>query len=310
MIIDATLFQENENIIIGVSGGLDSIALLHCLAAFSKPLRIKIIVCHLNHQIRGESADLDAQFVEDLAKFYGLDFVLGLRNVPKFAEEHGLSVEDAARELRYAFLKQQAHNCGATKIVVAHNLNDQVETIIMRFLRGAAAKGLSGMSVVRHENGLDIIRPLLKVARKDIEIYAQQNNLKYREDETNQETIYLRNKIRHELVPTLEKYNSNLSESILRMAEIFRDEDSYMETQVLNAYKELVITETQILIKLDSHSIKNYPKAIQRRVVRLAIEKLSGYLNAVSLLFIENFLDNSLGVLRLDDNGKLAVEKA
>lgn len=310
MLIDSTLFRENEAIVIGVSGGLDSVVLLHCLVGISQTKKLKIIVCHLNHQIRAVNSDLDAQFVEELAKGYGLDFILGIRNVPKFAEEQGLSLEDAARALRYDFLKQQARECGSLKIAVAHNLNDQVETIVMRFLRGSAAKGLSGMAVVRSENGLDILRPLLSVTRAEIELYAKQNNLKHREDETNKETIYLRNKIRHELIPTLEGYNSNLKESILRMAEIFRDEDSFMDAQALIAYKELVLKEEDSQIKLDSLSIKNYPKAIQRRVVRLAIEKLCGYLNAVSLLFIENFLDNNLGVLRLDDKGRLFVEKA
>ena len=129
------------------------------------------------------------------------------------------------------------------------------------------------------------------------------------EDESNSETVFLRNKIRHELIPFLKKYNDNLEETVLRMSEILKDEDNYLQEQAQIAYQEVLLQENEEQIKLDNKSIKNYDKALQRRIVRIAIEKLFGYLPTVSMSYIENFLDNELSVIAVDTDGNLFVSK-
>jgi tRNA(Ile)-lysidine synthase len=297
------LFKCGDKILVGVSGGLDSVVLLHNLLKQCSELKLKLYVVHFNHQLRGKAADRDALFVEKLAAKYKLPFLLGLKDVKKYAADQGLCIEDAARILRYKYFKDVAKELRISKVAVAHNLDDNIETIVMRFLRGAAGKGLSGIPTVRKEGALTIVRPFLGVSRVEIERYAERYKLKHVEDETNKETIYLRNKLRHKLIPLLEKYNPNLKEALLRQADIFQTEDDYLQSKAEEAYRELVITETAELIKLDNKSLAHYPKAIQRRVVRLAIEKLYGYLSTISLLYVENFLENGLSVLEKTSDG-------
>jgi len=176
-------------------------------------------------------------------------------------------------------------------------------------LRGAAAKGLSGIVPERTEQGLRIVRPLLSVTKQEILEYAAANGLNFYEDETNRDNIYTRNKLRNEILPLLKEINPNYQEGLKRTAEILRDDDVYLETAARQAYAEVVLTDTPDKIKLDTAALRDYPRALSRRVVRLAIEKLCGALNDVSLVFIENFLENGLAVLALDERGKLLVSK-
>ncbi len=303
------LFKPKEKILVGVSGGLDSIVLLHYLVKKCTALKLQLTVIHFNHLLRGKNAYRDADFVSDLAKKYKLPFMLGVRDVKKYAEENKLSIEDAARTLRYRYFQQAAQESGATKIALAHNQDDQIETIVMRFLRGSAAKGLAGIAESRMAGTLEIIRPLLKVSRKDIKKYAVKNNLKNIEDETNKDTVYLRNKVRRELIPVLKKYNPNLEEALVRQADIFLEEEAYLQQKTAEAYRETLLEEAPDYIRLDNRSIKHYPPAIQRRIVRLAIEKLCGYLSTISLLYIDNFLVNELTTIKKDSKGKLLISK-
>ncbi len=306
MNFNENLFNKNDIVLAAVSGGRDSVVLLDCL---SKLKDIELQVIHFNHKLRGTDSDDDALFVESLARKYGLSFSLGFADVKKYAAEHKLSIEDAAREVRYDYFVKTAQKLQANKIAIAHNKNDQVETIVMRFLRGAAGKGLSGMPERRIIGDVEIVRPLLSVSRIEIDDYAALNGLENIEDSSNAETVFLRNKIRHELIPFLKKYNDNLEETVLRMSDILKDEDNYLQRQALIAYQEVVLQEEDAQIKLDNRSIKNYDKAIQRRIVRLGIEKLFGYLPTVSMSYIENFLDNDLSQIAVDHDGNLLVSK-
>lgn len=306
MNFNKTLFNKDDVVLIAVSGGKDSVVLLDFL---SKLKAVKLQVVHFNHKLRGADSERDAQFVAALARQYELPFFLGFADVKKYADEHKLSLEDAARECRYDYFLKTALKTNTNKIALAHNKNDQVETIIMRFLRGAAGKGLSGIPERRPLGQAEIVRPLLGVSRAAIDKYALENTLENIEDSSNSELVFLRNKIRHELIPFLKKYNDNLEETVLRMSDILKDEDTYLQNQALVAYAEVLLQAEPLAIKLDNRSLKNYDKALQRRIVRLGIEKLFGYLPTISMLYIENFLDNELSVIALDDDGNLLVKK-
>jgi tRNA(Ile)-lysidine synthase len=310
MIDGTNLIKKSDFIIVAVSGGADSVCLLHLLAHHqSKP---KLHVAHLNHQIRGKEADGDAQFVQDLARSLDLPVTVETVNVPKLAEEKKLSLEDAARQTRYDFLINLAVKIKANKIATAHTADDQAETVLMRLMRGSGTTGLLGIpaqSQAPSPQPLMIIRPLLNVWRKEVEEYCQQNHLDFRTDSTNKDTAILRNKIRLELIPYLKEYNPNIKETLLRMSEILLEEEQYLEDEAKRAFKKVVQKENAGAIQLDHAKLCRQPKAIQRRMVRMAIEAVKGDLNTVSLDYVENFLENQLTTVRINSKGMLATSK-
>jgi tRNA(Ile)-lysidine synthase len=283
--------------------------MLDLLAALRQRLGFTLAVAHLEHQIRQATARRDAEFVENLAARYRLPFHLAVKNVPQLAGQEGLSLEDAGRRARYEFFFQEARLHNYNVIALAHHLDDQAETIIFRLLRGAAARGLSGIAEERIEQGLRIVRPLLGTEKQAILAYAQKNALAFQEDETNQDTAYTRNKLRREILPLLKEINPSYQEGLRRTADILRDDDDYLEQAARQIYADVVLAETPERIKLDAVALRGCHRALARRVVRLAVERLTGALNDVSLLFVENFLDNGLTALSLDDRGKLLVSK-
>jgi tRNA(Ile)-lysidine synthase len=309
MNFNSSLFTCNDKILAAVSGGADSVVLLDLLVNLKQTAGFELAAAHLNHQIRKDTAERDADFVEKLAAKYVLPFHLAIKNVPLLAEQSGLSLEDAGRQARYEFFFQEAALHGYNTLALAHHADDQTETILFRLLRGAAARGLSGMAEQRTEQGLRIVRPLLSSSKQDILTYAQEHKLAFQEDETNQDTAYTRNKLRLEVLPLLKEINPNYQEGLRRTAEILRGDDEYLLQQAQQVYAEVLLAEETDRIKLDAVALQNYHRAVSRRVVRLAIEKLCGSLEDVSLGFIENFLENGLSVLSLDSRGKLLVSK-
>lgn len=283
--------------------------LLHFLQNIAQDKQLSLTVAHFNHNIRGPQALRDAEFVQNYAERHDLAFILGMKDVPAYAAEHSLSLEDAARICRYQFLKQAALDTQASKIALAHNHNDQTETIIMRFLRGTGTKGLCGMPETRLLEGIPLIRPLLNTTRAEIETYAQTHQLQFQHDETNDETIFRRNKLRHEIIPALKEINPNLDETMSRMSAIFQDEELYWEKITQTTYQNLFLSSNKTELRLDSQSLHTYPKALQRRVIRKAIESLQGSLNTISLLYVENFLDNQLNTLYINELGLIQGKK-
>ncbi|OGN73180.1 MAG: tRNA lysidine(34) synthetase TilS [Chloroflexi bacterium GWB2_49_20] len=207
-----------EPILVGVSGGPDSLCLLDGLVRAQK----KVIVAHFNHQLRPE-AEQEARHVSKLAARYGLPFVSESQDVRAFAMENKFSIEEAARKLRYRFLFSQARNYGAQVIAVAHNADDQVETVLMHFLRGAGLSGLKGMAPITRLPEFDpdirLIRPLLQTWRKDIDEYCRENHLETVQDKTNLDQTYFRNRLRHSLIPEMETYNPGFKQALSRSAE-------------------------------------------------------------------------------------------
>jgi tRNA(Ile)-lysidine synthase len=243
----------------GVSGGRDSVALLHWLVSLGYE---RLVVCHLNHRLRGRSSDADARFVEKLAENFDADFELGTTNIRALAKKQKMSIETAAREARYAFFAETARRRNCRTIFVAHHADDLVETFLINLFRGAGGAGLSAMREIstRRINGVDltIVRPLLWVWRREIEDYIRKHRLRFREDATNKNLTPLRNRIRHRIIPYLEKMlGRNIRQNIWRTAVIAADEERWIESELRDStHADLSVAKLRTL-----------PVALQRRAL-------------------------------------------
>ncbi len=224
------LLRAGDRVAVAVSGGADSVALLRILLELRSELGIVLTVAHFNHQLRGDDSDADEHFVAELARQHDLPFFAGRASVREHAAANKLSIEHAARELRYQWLCGLARQQCFDAIATAHNADDQAETVLMKFLRGAGTRGLGGIHPVLIRDGVRIVRPLLETSRAEIEAYLHCLNQPWREDHTNRDTRHTRNRIRHELLPRLEQdYNPNLRQLLSETAEIARDEEAAWE---------------------------------------------------------------------------------
>lgn len=243
--------------LVGVSGGRDSVAMLHWLITLGYD---DLIVCHLNHQLRGRESGADAQFVEELAAKYQIGFELGSANVRALAKKRKMSIETAAREARYAFFAETARRRNCRTIFVAHHANDLVETFLINLIRGAGGAGLSAMRQVFTRRidsvELTIVRPFLSIWRKEIENYIQRHRMKFREDATNKNLTLLRNRIRHQIIPYLEKtIGRNIRQNIWRTAIIAADEENWIESELTGS------TDSELSVL----KLRALPVALQRR---------------------------------------------
>jgi tRNA(Ile)-lysidine synthase len=230
------LLAKGDQVVVGVSGGPDSLALLYLLYAFKKEIRLKLYVAHLDHMLRKGSAR-DVEFVRNICARLKLPFYSTRINVKAFADKG--SLEEIARNCRLGFLFKVAKDVGAKRIALGHNLDDQAETVLMRILRGAGLYGLSGILPKRNIAGFTVIRPLIEVKRKDIEAYLKKKKLKPRRDISNSRDIYFRNKIRNRLLPLLEKgYNKNIKEVLANMAETIAFDYDYLKQVAWRKQKE------------------------------------------------------------------------
>ena len=218
----------NDRILIGLSGGPDSVTLLNVLLSFKKKYNLSFFIAHLDHMLRGEESDKDVSFVKNLAQELGLLCEVKSCNLKEIVQKEHLSLEETAREYRYKFYYETAKKIQANKIALGHNADDQVETVLMRFLRGSGLEGLMGIPPVRGK----IIRPLIECSREEIEEYCQDHKIGYRIDSSNKEVVYFRNKIRLELLPLLSKdYNKNIKGIILRLRNIVSEASAYLNQE-------------------------------------------------------------------------------
>jgi tRNA(Ile)-lysidine synthase len=234
-----SLLRGHDHLLLAVSGGADSVALLLGLHALRRRLGIEITVAHLDHRLRGEAAREDAAFVDALATRLGLPCVAGRFDVRRLARRKHISIEMAAREARYRFLVKEASACGASAMATAHTADDQAETVLLRLARGSGTTGLGGIRWRGRVSDLDpaiphstieLIRPLLAATRSDIEAFLRQKKQSWREDASNASTAYLRNRVRHEVLPLLEeRLNPSVRTALWRTAEIVNEEDVWME---------------------------------------------------------------------------------
>ncbi|MFH2104735.1 MAG: tRNA lysidine(34) synthetase TilS [Parcubacteria group bacterium] len=282
-ITEHKLIDQGDKIIIGVSGGPDSVCLLHFLNELQAEFSLKLTVAHVNYGLRGEESNQDEIFVKKLAGKYNLPCKTAH---PKLNPKKSTNLEANLRDIRYKFFQDLCQKEKAGKIAVAHNRDDQAETILMFFLRGSGLKGLSGMD---YQQG-KIIRPLLNCSRQDILAYLKTNKLDYRGDKMNKDPKFTRNKIRHELIPLLEKeYNPNLRETLTRASRITRDEYSLIAKAVEGKYRSLV-EESKNELSLPLDDFLKLDVALQRGIFRHIFTQFLGSTNDIGVLDLEETL--------------------
>ncbi len=280
------LLEQGERVVIGFSGGPDSTALLEVLSLLKDEYDLMLVPAHLHHGFRGEEADGDLRFCEQHAARYGLELVSERIDGPALAREQGLSVQEAARDARYDFLLRTAAACGASRIALGHHADDQAETLLICLLRGTGTRGLTGMPPQRQPG---IIRPLLKLRRSEILAFLRERGAAFRQDSSNEKDRYLRNRIRRELLPLLhERYSANLTETLCRTAEILREDEACLETAAREAFRPEAMPEG---LALDAPAVAHLPRALARRVVRLAIDAAGSGLAGITFRHVDAVMD-------------------
>ncbi len=269
------LLPEDGEVVVAVSGGADSLCLLHLLHRLCGPGKrfpgVRLRVAHLNHKLR-EEADAEAEAVARIASAWGLPVTLGEMDVPALAREEGRSLEEAAREARYRFLRAVACGPGSRPIALAHHADDQVETLLLHLLRGGGIASMVGMQPQQQ----DIIRPLLSVTHAETLAYCREHGLVPLEDASNADPRFLRNRVRHELLPLLESLNPGIRATLLRNAEVTQADVEWIEEQVSDHWQQIVLEEQEQRIKLDVEQLLLLPLSLKRHLLRRITARLCG----------------------------------
>ncbi len=266
------MISSGDKVIVAVSGGADSVCMLHILNTLKAALNFDIACAHINHGLRGDAADSDERYVKELCKRLGISFFVKHEDVATLAKEKKLTVEEAGRFVRYSFFEELKMSRGFNKIATAHNKNDNAETVIMRIIRGTGIDGLGGISYVREDG---VIRPILDVSRAEIEDYCRENELKYCTDATNFDNDYTRNKIRNELIPYLEReFNSRISDSLIRLAGSAEEDSRFINGYAKRLHSRIgspLPNRAPNVIHIES--FKMIDRAIGARILRFAAQK-------------------------------------
>lgn len=278
-----------ERVLVGISGGPDSVTLLHVLKRIEKDMGIEVYAAHVHHGIRGTVADRDAEFVARLCQQWDVPLFVKRADVPRLADEGGMTLEEAGRIARYRFFDEVLHDIGGHKVALGHNRDDQAETILHHILRGTGMQGLQGIRPVRQNK---FIRPLIEVSRAEIEEYCHQNGLEFRIDATNRDVAYTRNRIRHELIPYIKQhFNSSIVDALVRMGTIVRDEEDFLQVYCREEYNRLVEASDQDRLSIDLKGFLMRPIAVRRRVLRMVLLTIGGTLDEIGANHVEDVLD-------------------
>jgi tRNA(Ile)-lysidine synthase len=308
-----SLISRKELVVVGVSGGADSVCLLHVLAKWRKRLGIKLHIAHLNHQLRGAESEADAEYVSNLAGSLGIPITVDRQDVAAYRIKRNCSIEEAARELRYAFLGRVAREVGAHRIAIGHTKDDQVETILMHILRGTGITGLCGLapclplaydsegmslpasspslpasppSLRAKRSNLLVIRPLLDITREETASYCQEHQLEPRIDSSNLSPSFFRNRLRLHLLPLLRQYNPSIDQALLRLADIAKEDNAFIEQQASGLWDKVARQENNA-IYLDKKQVAGLPIALQRHLLRAALTQLVGDVRDIEASHIE-----------------------
>jgi tRNA(Ile)-lysidine synthase len=265
------LLEKGDRLIVGVSGGVDSMVLLHLLNACRETFDLSLIVAHVNHGFRPEESEREAELVEKESDRFRLPFEYGKFNAREFQKMGGLSPQDAARRIRFHFFYDLLRKHYAQKIALGHNADDQVETVLLRLVRGSGLRGLKGILPIRERK---VIRPLLEVWREEIHSFALEKKIPFLSDSSNLKNDYLRNRIRLSLIPFIEReYQPNFKETLLRTSTILREEDDYLERGTEEAYQK-IIHKAGDTLSFKWSEYQSLHRAIQWRVIRKLVERI------------------------------------
>ncbi|MCX8129888.1 MAG: tRNA lysidine(34) synthetase TilS [Clostridia bacterium] len=293
------LVQSGESIIVGVSGGPDSVCLLHVLHTLIGELNINnIYAVHINHMLRGDESRLDEEYVVDLCEKLGIRLFSKSFDIKAISRGKSISIEEAGREVRYGQFEAVSAEVGAEKIAVAHNRNDQAETVLMHIIRGAGLEGLQGMEFRRGR----IIRPLMEIERSDIEKYCSEKRLNPRTDSSNLKNIYTRNKVRLDLIPFIDNlFKTDITDKLVKASVLLRDDNNYINANVSRIFDQCVISRSRQDIQLDISAINSQHPAIKKRLVRNAVREVKGDLKGIENIHIE-------GTIAVIQSGKTGIE--
>lgn len=310
------MIKKNDKVVIGVSGGPDSMTLLNILNNLKEKIEIEIYVAHINHMIR-EEADEETEYVKEFCERIGVSFFFKRVDVESEAEKLKIGTEEAGRNIRYEFFIEVANKVGANKIATAHNSNDNAETVLMNIIRGSSISGLKGIEKVRDEK---YIRPIIECNRDEIEEYCKINNLNPKYDKSNLENIYTRNKIRNMLIPFIKKeFNPNIIEGINRLSSIAYEEEQFINKIVEKEYKKLLISvnknseergnnktknktniktnnRKEIVLNMKEFNILDY--VIKAKIILYAISQVSGSATGIGKIHIDDIIrlcNNNIG---------------
>lgn len=304
------MLEPKDSVLAAVSGGPDSVALVRSLIFLKPSYNLNIGIAHLNHLLRGEDSLRDEAFVRELAQKFGLPFFCEQKDVRSHAEHHRLSVEEAGREVRYDFFSMLSHGHGYKKIATGHNKNDNAELVLMNLLRGAGPKGLSGIPPMRDNL---YIRPLIRKTKKEILDFLKTDDQPFRIDASNTDTAYLRNAVRHRLIPVLESdYNPGIIDALDRLSHILRQEEEYLDAEAQRRFESCLTGKEASFISFSKKKLSELHPAMVNRVIRKGIEMVKKDLRRISLSHMSDILDfcfNRHSGFSLDLPGRIRIYK-
>jgi tRNA(Ile)-lysidine synthase len=278
-----------SSVLVAVSGGADSVALLHVLAELRDELRLRISVAHLNHLLRGRDSDDDADFVARVAAGLGVPCDTETVDVRELAAREGRSLEDAGREARRRFLLRAASRTGCRAVATGHHADDQAETVLLRLIRGAGVRGLAGIEPVSPDG---FVRPLIECRRRELRLYLDARGIPYREDSSNLDSSFTRNRIRHEVIPLLQRdFNPSIVRALARTSSAMAQAEGLLSTLADRAAREVMIGPTGGTMSLDSRGIRAYDKSTWRYVFQKAFRALVGDSQALSHAHLEALVE-------------------
>ena len=302
------LINSGDRIVLGVSGGPDSIAMLDILRQLRDEIKFEIYVVHINHNIRGKDADEDEEYVKKYCENYNIKCFSKKIDVPTIAQNEKIGTEEAGRKVRYEYFDEILQKTNSNKIGIAHNKNDKVETIIMHLLRGSGVSGLRGIEPIRENK---FIKPLIECDRQEIEKYCKENNLQPRIDKTNFENEYTRNKIRNIVIPYIkEQFNPNIIETITRLSEVISNEDNFIEKIAQETYNKLLVIEENNRIELNLKEFNLLDEVLKNRIILIATKKIFGSTQGIEKVNITDIIklcNNNIGNKFLMPNKNLKV---
>jgi tRNA(Ile)-lysidine synthase len=308
-----SMVKKGAKILLCVSGGPDSVAMLYAFFVLAKEMQFRLFIAHLNHSLRGVESDKDQKYVEKIAGFLNIPVLCAKKDTLKLSREEKISIETAARKLRYDFFMDTAAKLGIKTIATAHTKDDQSETVLMRMLRGAGPRGLCGIPVISHMKGMEIIRPLIDVSRKEVLKYLAAKKIRPRVDRSNADIRFFRNRVRLKFMPFIEKeYNQDIKNSFSSLAEIMQGDYGYLEYRYNKAFKRLAGIRRNNAVVFKLSDIRKEHLSVRRGLIRKAIEFLCANLDNIEYRHwkeIESLIYKRPAKAKVSLPNKVVIEK-